>query len=164
MPYPTPPFAALCSDEYAYQDIVLDVQSELPIVLKAYFYLSATSTVTGASVSLDLLFADASSRTVSTLDFLESSSKGAWTQAVESEYPTQVVRTARVSGGWKIGATILPETCCLHAAFGATEQCTKPVERSSIAASKQTETWERQHGTPRNFAAHATGFFLCSYT
>lgn len=46
------------SEQEAYQDITMAVDSELPVVMKAYFYLSATSTATAASVSLDVSYSD----------------------------------------------------------------------------------------------------------
>lgn len=89
------------SDEEAYEDVILAYDSEMPLVLKAYFYMSAGTTVTAASASLDVTYVDGSSgRGVSTLDFGSSSAgtglAGTWTQNIAAVYPTEVISTARV--------------------------------------------------------------------
>lgn len=76
------------------------VDSELPTVMKAYFYLSATSTATAASVSLDVTYSSGEGdEAFGFLDFGASSGDGVlgtWTQSIASVYPTQVVTSARV--------------------------------------------------------------------
>lgn len=88
------------SEQEAYQDITMAVDSELPVVLKAYFYLSAASTATAASVSLDVSYSDGGAEEgVGLVDFGASSgdgTSGAWTQGIAAVYPTQIVRSARV--------------------------------------------------------------------
>lgn len=76
------------------------VDSELPIVLKAYFYLSATSTVTAASVSLDVSFSDGGAEEgFGAVDFGNPSTdgtSGTWAQGIAAVYPTRVISSARV--------------------------------------------------------------------
>ena len=76
------------------------VDSELPVVLKAYFYLSATSTATAASVSLDVSYSDGGAQDgFGLVDFGASSGdgvSGAWTQGIIALYPTRIVSSARV--------------------------------------------------------------------
>lgn len=77
--------------------------SELPLVLKTYFYLSSSSEVTAASTSLDVTYTDGTSdEAVSTLEFGASPGAtipGTWTPNVTAVYPTKVVVSARVSEG-----------------------------------------------------------------
>ena len=76
------------------------VDSELPVVIKAYFYLSAASTATAASVSLDVSYSDGSAEEgFGLVDFGASSGdgvSGTWTQGISALYPTKVVSSATV--------------------------------------------------------------------
>lgn len=76
------------------------VDSELPVVLKAYLYLSATSTATAASVSLDVSYSDGGAEEgFGLVDFGASSGdgvSGVWRQGIADVYPTRVVSSARV--------------------------------------------------------------------
>lgn len=77
------------------------VDSELPVVLKAYFYLPAASTLTAASASLDVSYSDGGAEEgFGVVDFGAASSgdgtSGTWTQGVSAVYPTRVVSSARV--------------------------------------------------------------------
>lgn len=89
------------SDEEAYEDVTLAYDSEMPLVLKTYFYKSAETTVAAASASLDVTYVDGSSgQGVSVLDFGASSAgagaAGTWTQNIAAVYPTKVISSARV--------------------------------------------------------------------
>lgn len=101
------------SDEEAYEDVTLAYDSEMPLVLKTYFYKSAETTVAAASASLDVTYVDGSSgQGVSVLDFGASSAgagaAGTWAQNIAAVYPTKVISSARVrivkgrgGGGYK---------------------------------------------------------------
>jgi len=82
------------------------VDSELPMVLKAFFYLSDTSTATAASVSLDVGYSDGGAgEGFGLVEFGDSSANGLdglpgrWTQSIVAVYPTRVISSARVSEG-----------------------------------------------------------------
>ncbi|CAM9344130.1 unnamed protein product, partial [Hapterophycus canaliculatus] len=89
-----------CSDQEAYQDVTMAVDSELPVAIKAFFYLSATSTATASSLSLDVTYSSGGSdEAFGFLDFGASTGNGAsgtWTQSVAALYPTKVISSARV--------------------------------------------------------------------
>lgn len=73
------------------------------MVVKAYFYLSALSTATVASVSLDITYSSGGqsveAESFGFLDFVASSAtSGTWTQGIEAVYPTKVITSARVRG------------------------------------------------------------------
>lgn len=76
------------------------VDSELPMVIKAYFYLSASSTATVATASLDATYSSGGfDENFGFLDFGASTGDGVfgtWTQSISAVYPTQVVTSARV--------------------------------------------------------------------
>lgn len=79
----------------------MDIDSQLPMVLKAHFYLSPGSVATAASASLRVTYADGSpsDEVVSVLNFEafpSSGTVGIWTQDVYPIYPTHVVTGARV--------------------------------------------------------------------
>lgn len=76
------------------------VDSELPMVIKAYFYLSATSTATVATASLDATYSSGDfDENFGFLNFGASTGDGVlgtWTQSIVAVYPTEVVTSARV--------------------------------------------------------------------
>lgn len=78
------------------------VDSELPVAIKAFFYLSATSTATASSVSLDVAYSGGGSEEAfGFLDFGASTgdgTSGTWTQGVVAAYPSRVISSARVRG------------------------------------------------------------------
>ena len=87
----------------AYQDVNIASDSELPLVLKTYFYLSNTSEVTEASTTLDVTYTDGTSDlAVAALEFGASPGgtiPGTWTPSVDAVYPTKVVVSATVRIG-----------------------------------------------------------------
>lgn len=101
--------------------------SELPLVLKTYFYLTSSSEVTAASTSLDVTYTDGSSdEAVITLEFGASPGDtipGTWTPSVDAVYPTEVVISARVSS---VCVSVCLSVCARVCAF-----CWENVDRTT---------------------------------
>lgn len=84
------------SDEEAYIDLKVAYDSEMALVLKAYFFPHADAQVIGATVTLDVTYGDGSKGArAAVLDF-EDAVDGAWMQSIVAVYPTEVISAARV--------------------------------------------------------------------
>lgn len=74
----------------------------MPLVFKAYFYISNETQLSAASASLNVTYVDGTTEEgASTLDFYNIS-KDHWMQDIVAVYPTQVITDVRVSARCRI--------------------------------------------------------------
>lgn len=85
------------SEEESFIDVTVACDSEMPLVLKAYFYRpDSLAPFTNASAALDVTYSDGSTdANLAFADFGEAPS-ATWTQGIVAAYPTKVISGAKV--------------------------------------------------------------------